>query len=298
MLTRESDMSRKNGVLGALFAIAITASAGVQAAGSAVIDGGDGTQQQRINLEYSGDKLRMDMQGQQDGSMIVRDGHVYMVTRGMVLDLGSMVGMLGQQGMKAPSTAPTDIGRFLGLDSAGRSETIAGISGQVHVLRYEDEEGRASSEEVVLSKDSRARELTQALEIMATSFQKSLGTAAPAGEAKMRAALKGQGILRYGRNFRVVSFGAAPAASRFELPSAPQQMPSLGNLGSAPAEGTAPAAAAEGGGIGGKLGAIFGSKAQRQQDRAVQRSESEVDQATDKAVDSALDKAFDKIFGK
>ncbi len=270
------------------------------AAGSAVVEGGDGTERHRANLEFSGDKLRVETQGQAEGVMIVRDGAVYAVTNGMVIDMGSMMGMLGQQrGMQAPKSGPEDIVRYLGLDTAGRNETIAGVTGTVHVLRYEDGQGRVRSDELVLSKDSRARELSAALETMATTFQKSAGRNETPGEAKLRAEIKGQGVLRYGGQFRVISFGAAPAASRFELPSAPQKMPSFG--GGLPG-GTAAATPEAGDGkstenVGGRLSELFGGKMQRQQERAQQRGDSEVDQATDKAVDSVLDKAFNKIFG-
>jgi len=263
-------------------------------AGSALVESGEGSDLQRAELEYRDGKLRVQAQGQGDGTMILRDGRIYTIAEGMVFDLAGMASMLGQSGMNAISSGPDDLVRYLGLDSTGRSETVAGVAGKVHLLRYVDRSGKPHSEELVLSTDPRARELAEALQLMSTGFREILGQPEAPGEAQLQASLKGQGVLRYGKEFRVVSFGSTqPAAARFELPSAPQQMPSLGAFGGGEAE--AAPAAASGGGL---LGRVFGGKAQRQQERIEGRAEQETDAATDRAVDSVLDKAFGKIFGE
>lgn len=263
-------------------------------AGSAVVESGAGADRQRAELEYRDSKLRVQAQGQADGTMILRDGRIYTIAEGMVIDLAGMAGMMGQAGMNTISSGPDDLVRYLGLDNTGRSEPVAGVAGKVHLLRYVDRSGKPHSEELVLSADPRARELGEALQLMSTGFREILGQPEAPGEAQLQDSLKGQGVLRYGKEFRVVSFGSTqPSPARFELPSAPQQLPSLGAFG-----GGAPAEAAPASGGGGLLGRVLGGKAQRQQERIEGRTEQETDAATDRAVDSVLDKAFGKIFGE
>lgn len=269
-----------------LLACAFTAQAG-----SAVVESGSGTDRQRATLEYRGDRLRADVQGRSDGALIVRDGRAYALAEGMVIDLSSMGGILGHMQQGAISAGPGDLARYIGLERTARKETIAGAAGTVHLLRYEDGAGRPHSEELVLSPDARARELADALQQMALVFRSMAGTAEAPGEAALRQQLGNQGVLRYGSEFRVISFGGQPDAARFDLPSAPQQMPALGSSGG---EAAVPEAANSDGGW---LGRVLGGKAQRQQDRIEGRTESEVDAATDSTVDRVLDKAFSKIFG-
>lgn len=262
-------------------------------AGSATVEGGSGRDRHQVVFEYSGDRLRMQPQAQAEGTMILRDGRVYMIASGMVFEFADMMKMMGSVGSQAPGIGPDDAHRVLGLDATGRTEKVAGLSGTVHVLRYADAQGREHREEIVLSRDAQARELATAMDGLSRAMMRALGKTETPAEAQLWSQLKGQGVLRYGSEFRVVSFGGQPAASRFELPSAPQKLPSLGALGGASPSGEA--AASDGGGV---LGQIFGQKAQRQQDRVEQRSESEVDRATDEAVDNVLNKAFDKLFNR
>lgn len=290
-------------------------------AGSATIEAGDGKDRSRVLLEYQGDLLRIEPQGtsQGNGTMIARDGKAFVIAGSSVFELSSMAGMMGRQA-PVPSDAPGNVGQFLGLDATGRSESVAGVSGSVYLMRYLDESGQEHRDELVLSTDKRARELGDAMQQFSRTLQRVLGHSAQDGEVQMRAQLQGRGVLRYAQGFRVASFGAEPAASRFELPSAPQRLPALGGLGglgaaegmnggtggdatvSAGAAGSAAAAStdagASGAADGGVFGRIFGQKAQRQQDRVEQRSNAEVDQQTDQAVDKVLDKAFDKLFGR
>lgn len=264
-------------------------------AGSAVLETGQGRDRQQTRVEYRGDKLRLQSQGTDTGTMIVRDGQVYVIANDSVFEFSGMAGMLGSQ-MPSMSPGPGDLSRFIDLDATGRSETIAGASGTVHVLRYADENGREQREELVLSRDGRARELTDAMTVMSAAMLRAMQRSDGAGDAELKARLKGQGVLRYGKDFRVVSFGSDdPVASRFELPSAPQKLPSMGSLGSLGGGAAQTEGSQNDGGV---LGKLFGNQAQRQQQRIEQRSEAEVDQATDEAVDGVLNKTFDRLFNR
>ncbi len=291
--------------MGMSIAVAMLLPTVALAGGSAVIQSGDASQQVQARIEFDGSaRMRMDTlgEGAGQGYMILRDGKAYSVAmqggNPVVVEMGSMMKMLGgmakQPGMQQPMAAPENMAKFVSLTDTGRSESVAGISGKVHTLVYVDNAGQQHSETMVLSKDARARELTQALISMGETMAKMADLPAEAGSEQLAAEFKarGQGMLRYGDNFKLISLDSkSPAASRFELPAAPMQMPDLGGMmgGSASAEG--------GAGADVDLGAIFGQKAQRQQQRVEGRAEAEVDQATDSVVDKALNKAFDKLFG-
>lgn len=273
--------------------------AGVVRAGTAVVETADGDQKTRVQFEYAGERLRLEplTPSGDMGRMILREGQIYVLAEGMVFEFSGMAKMMGAQ-FAAPGAGPAEVSRFIGLEPTGRREEVAGASGEVHTLRFVDRAGREQREELLLSTDGRARELAAAMMRLNAAMMAAMERADTPGDAAMKAQLAGRGVLRYGREFRVVSFGGEPAAGRFELPAPPQKLPAIGALGGAPADGSgAPSTAPSAGGAG-ALGKLFGDKAQRQQGRIEQRSSDEVDQATDEAVDNVLNKAFDRLFNR
>lgn len=268
--------------------------------GTAVVVSGEEGATARSQIEFDGNRLRMQSVGEEgsQGYMIVRDGRAYTVIdqgdgQAMVIDaaaaMKSLGGLMPQQGMQQPALGAQDMARFVSLTDAGRSETVAGISGRVHTLTYVDADGATQTETLVLSKDGRVRELTEAMLLMGRTMTELAGLPANAAADQLSAQLKSQGLLRHGTTFSLVSLSAdRPAASRFDLPAEPTQMPDLGAL----------SGGADNGGSGGLLGGLFGNKAERQQQRVEGRAESEVDKATDGAVDKAMDKLFGKLFGE
>lgn len=203
------------------------------AGGGATIEAGDGADRVQIGVQYLDDKLRMETQvlgqGQVQPVTLLRDGRLYLVVGGMVLDAAQAMSAFGQS-MQAPSTVPEQMRRFIALEPTGRSETVAGIAGKVYALRYEDDGGTARTDEMVLSEDARARALSQALLRLAQTL-KAHAPAVPTAqdEARLLAALNNRGVLRYADHFRVVSLSdAPPPAARFELPSKPLVLPSFG----------------------------------------------------------------------
>lgn len=203
------------------------------AGGGATIEAGDGADRVRIGVQYLDDKLRMETQdlaqGQIQAVTILRDGRLYLVAGGMVLDAAQAMSAFGQS-MQAPSTLPEQMRRFIALEPTGRSETVAGIAGKVFALRYQDDAGATRTDELVLSEDARARALSQALLRLAQAM-KAHAPAVPTAEdeARLLAALNNRGVLRYADHFRVAGFAAAaPTAASFELPSRPLVLPSFG----------------------------------------------------------------------
>ncbi len=300
-------MKLKLGVVSLLLATSTSLWAG----GTATLETSSDSKSYQSTVEYDGKgSLRMDGGAQQSGYLLVRDNKAYsVVTEGgspMVLDLSSTMKALGglaKQGSSQGATAGNEVVRFISLEKTGASETVAGISGNVYNLTFVDDEGRQRTESLVLSKDSRARELTRALTVMGKQMAKAAGVPEPEGTAKMYAEIDGtnQGVLRYGSDFRVTSFGGEPASSRFALPAQPQQMPNLADLMSGAAGGSAGAEANANAGSGSSgsnpLSGLFGKKAERQADRVEGKTDQKVDETTDKAVDKVLDRALDKLFG-
>lgn len=304
-------MKLKLGVISLLLATSTSLWAG----GTATLETNSDGKSYPSTIEYDGKgSLRVDSTEQQNGYLLVRDDKAYSVVvndgQTMVIDLASTMKMLGglaKQNSSQGATAGNEVARFISLDKTGASETVAGISGSVYNLTFVDDEGQQRTESLVLSKDSRARELTKALTTMGRQMAKAAGVAEPEGTAKMYAEIDGskQGVLRYGSDFRVASFGGEPSSSRFALPAQPQQMPNLSDLlgGSASAGASANLdASADAGGSASSGGSnplsdLFGQKTQRQADRVEGKTDQKVDETTDRAVDKVLDKALGKLFG-
>ncbi|QHS10597.1 hypothetical protein [Sinimarinibacterium sp. NLF-5-8] len=220
----------------ALSALPLIAFAG----GTVTLEMGSGADKTRGQLEFDGSKIRMDAAGADEGYLLVHDQSAYAVTRQdgqtMVIDLASMGKMFGglveQMGSELPGQ---DVSKFIGLKKTGRAETVAGIKGEVHLLTYVDDDGQQKTDELVLSSDPRLREMTQALFTLSHAMARAFGVKADQinGTDKLAKELLGSnsGILRMGSDFRVSSINAAsPAAARFALPAAPQQMPDLGKI--------------------------------------------------------------------
>lgn len=297
--------------LGILVAL-LAASGAAWAGGGATLETSSEGQVYQSTVEYDGKgSVRMDnFGGQQKGYLLIRDNKTYSVITEngtpMVIDLAStmkMLGSLAKNGSSQGATAGNEVARFISLDKTGASETVGGVSGTVYKLTFVDDEGQQRTEELVLSKDARARELTRALTAMGKQMAQAAGVPEPEGAAKMYAEIDGtnQGVLRYGSDFRVASFSGNPPASRFALPAQPQQMPNLADLmsgmgGSAGAQANVDAGGGSSSGSN-PLSDLFGQKAQRQADRVEGKTDQKVDETTDRAVDKVLDKALGKLFG-
>ncbi len=263
-------------------------------AGAADVKSSDGG---AMKFEYSGrDRLRINM-GTDNNYMIMRDDEIYVVTDSdgqiMVISMNQAMSMFA--GMAAGATPDTVEGKLLSMKATGRSETVAGIKGEVYMVRFIDDQGKERAADMVLSKDPRAVELQQAMSVMITSMARAAGKEAE-GAAEMQKKLTGMnmGILRYGDDMWVSNISDRKIdKARFELPAEPTDLSALGGiLGAAGGNSEE-----EGGFVSGIMGAL-GGKAKRQEERIPDQAEREVDKQTDNAVDNALNKAFGKLFGK
>ncbi|HEY0973219.1 MAG TPA: hypothetical protein VGE57_01855 [Solimonas sp.] len=224
-------MNRTWAVAGLLAALLLPTLA--PAAGTATIEAGPEGKRKRAMLEYRGDQLRLETQVR-DGLPVVllqRDGSLYILANDLVLDAEQAMALLGQQ-VPIPTVGPLDFSRFIALEPTPRTELHAGIGGKVYLLRYADRAGEARAEEMVMSTDPRAVELSRALLAVGDTLRRSTEVPAVPDEARLRAALQGQGVLRFGRDFRVLALSAqSPPPARFELPSMPLRFPSFEGFG-------------------------------------------------------------------
>lgn len=280
------------------------------AGGKVVIEAGSGQERMQSAMEFEGDMLRMDMQMEDvEGEvyLLMREGNLYSVTNQggepMVVDLsslGRMFGGLTEQVQQVDGNNNMD--ELITLDDTGRTENIAGITGDVYIATYTDANGRRMTDEVVIGSHPVLQEMTSVMMTLGGSLDQD-GQAAD-NDAMQELLGKGDGILRFGSNYRVLSIeDTSPSMARFELPAEPQQIPSLGDLmagASATGEGGSSAAGSAGQEAGGNaanpLGQLFNRQADRQQNRVESRAEREVDNAADRAVDNAVDKAINSIF--
>jgi len=281
----------------------------LMAGGSVEFQSGSGADAQRIQFDFDGDKLRMTPLVKKDADTpaaysIFRDGKMYSVVENgaetMVLDMGAMMKMLGGAMANAAKvdTGLDDIAEYHGLNATGRSETHAGIAGEVYTVDYTTRAGKREQSEMVLARNATLVEMSTSMAAFSEMMAKAMGQSsdtpgAKALEAEFRR--KNLGLLRIEQDLRVVRVSSStPAAARFKLPAAPTELPAMpagmeGLLGGA--LGTAGSDAdAEAGVVSGKV--------ERQKARVKSRADQEVDEATDRSVDKVLDKAFDKLFGR
>ena len=198
------------------------------------------------------------------------------------------------------------------MKATGKKETVAGIKGEIYELEW-IENGEKRHDELVLTKDKKARAYTRAWMNAIRVMQK----AGPQQEIKgdhliARLDKKKLGLLRLGDRFELKSIkSGSPDVARFEVPESTMEMPDLGSLfggqsGNAAAAGAAATATGEeaatqaesSGGLWGGLKNKFKNKGDRQADRQASRTDHAVDRAADQATDEAVGQAVGKIFGK
>lgn len=146
--------------------------------------------------------------------LLVLAGKLYSVNGKSVRDITDVRAQI-----RMPSIGEENIRLLTNLEDTGRVETIAGLVGKVFTLRYQNKDTQSLTEEIVLTDDSRVREITQAWRTYFNDPEHS----ALRGREVLHDYLDAHqlGILRLGDQYRVESFGVVPAADRFALPVSP-----------------------------------------------------------------------------
>jgi hypothetical protein len=257
---------------------------------------------QSMKFEYQGDKLRINTDQGESSYMVLRDGHIYVVTNSdgqqMVIDANQAMGMFGSMaGAAAPSSVASKV---VSLKATGKKEELAGIIGEVYELRYISEDGKEHQGELVLSKDARAREFSNALSGMARSLSQVAGKNFEGANDDMQGRLDAlnMGVLRYGDDMRISAISDRDVAeARFELPVEPTDMSSIGSLinqsRQSATSGQADSGQSQGSGgvVSSFLGALSGGAAKKDDS-----PEAEEQGEDGEASKNPLSKAFGKLF--
>ncbi|MFO7582959.1 hypothetical protein [Guyparkeria sp.] len=172
------------------------------------------------------DRGRLDAPGQ-PAHVLAIDGKAWGVAnvagRPVTLDLEALANMLGSNNGLAnlgPDTiVPT---RITALEATGRSETVAGIEGEVYRVSWEDNKGQARIDEAVLTGDPTVREMQAALiKGMARAMARDTGVSTEEG-AERELERRGLAVLRFAEDYRLESIrGDRQPDEKFALPGKP-----------------------------------------------------------------------------
>lgn len=287
-------------------------------AGTAVFQSKEGGANSTTRFEYLNESTsRMDVEGQSnaDSYMLFKDGKALVVThtqgQTIVMDMAQLTSMASSFGAATGQSTKGFTSSVDSMTATGKKETVAGIKGEVYRLEWV-ENGEKRQDELVLTKDKKARAYTRAWMNAIRVMQKAGAQQEIKGDHLVaRLDKKKLGILRLGNRFELKSIkSSTPDTARFEVPQSTMEMPNLGSLfggntenaaagatGAASAGGTA-AQEESGGGLWGSLKNKFKDKGDRQANRQTSRTERTVDRTTDQATDAAVSKSVEKIFGK
>lgn len=169
--------------------------------------------------------------------MVVRGGKAYSIPTGtkastavVTLDAADVAGL-------RPMAVDPAITSLQALRNTGKAE-MRGLPGTVYLLDYQDASGARHTVEVVLSRDPRARELT---DVWRSIDRAVSGTGAPVGGLYDQLIANGLGLLRFGERSQVESFlPLMPKMVRFDVPNAPKEIELFGSA--APTADTSDAA--------------------------------------------------------
>ena len=174
--------------------------------------------------------VRLEPEGQ-PAYMLVRGDSSYSVTRAggqlMVIDMGAMMSMaqsagggaMAGAGPQAPAIA--DAQSVSRIESTGREETVAGITGEIYEIHWTDSAGASHVDEAVLSDDELLRGMTAAFQ----AFGKALSGKEVDHPLNEALASRGLGTLRFGDRFEVTAISdETPPDGHFELPAEPMQL--------------------------------------------------------------------------
>jgi len=210
-------------------------------AGKVTIEGEGEGEHYTMVIEYQDNhSLRMNLPGQQQAEsyMLIKDNKVYTVAMinnsPMVMDLGAMSKMAaafgGDDGDQDQATGPLNY-EVLDMKDTGKTETVAGFKGKIYMVTAKDGSG-THSEEIVFSSNPQVRAYTDAWREAGKTMQQVLAKGMQDHNDLNHYMEKNKlGLLRYGKEYRVVSIDdSKPAADRFTLPAAPMAMPDFGSM--------------------------------------------------------------------
>jgi len=266
----------------------LTLSNSVYADVTAVFDAGDGM---GITIEYRDDNhVRM---RSPDGSyFLITDGRAYMVSgspgQWMVLSMDDFAAMARQAGIAGTEIEiPDDQGDYT-LRDTGRTETIAGIQGQVHEVVVSDGWGEDRVSEIVLSSHEDALAAYRGMTAIVRVLGEMAGQQGLDSMMQTQYGLDNRAILRADNDWRLTSVERGSISDNsFTLPAEPTELPGLGGLFSAGGDDGGEAAAA--------LQEWLGDEAGNVRRAAADEVRSATDEAAEEASRSVTDGVRDGV---
>jgi len=210
-------------------------------AGKVTIEGqGDKTSYTMVIEYLDNHTLRMNFPGKQEkvGYMLIRDNKVYTVAMinnvSMVMDLGVMskrVAGMGEEDNNQDQTAGPLNYEIIDIKDTGKTETVAGIKGQVYQVQAKDGTD-IENVEIVFSSNPDIRAYSDAWRAAGETMQLAMGHQLDSNNDLNHYMEKHKlGLLRYGQQYKIVSIDTTtPPADRFTLPAPPMSMPDFGSM--------------------------------------------------------------------
>jgi hypothetical protein len=132
--------------------------------------------------------------------LVVRDGQAFALTGGGEKALASAA-MAEAANVVRPNTGDEVIGKLISLKNTGRKESRAGLVCDVYEMSFYDRDGRRRIEQIAVSNDPRARELTS----LWKSINDALlpGAIPDAGDLQQHLQANGLGLLRFSYRYQV-----------------------------------------------------------------------------------------------
>lgn len=158
--------------------------------------------------------------------MLMTGGKAYSVHKEggktRVMDMSSMMDMMRGMGRSQNKQQKFDFMKPGSIDDTGKTETVAGVEGEVYHMTWTDKDGKHREADMVLTDDDTVVEMTHA-------YMNSIG--AMFGDDKATHGFgdalpdDAQGVLRVGDQYLVKSISDdTPPASEFELPAEPMDL--------------------------------------------------------------------------
>lgn len=133
-------------------------------------------------------------------TLVVRDGRAY----ALVGDSEQPVTAAAQAdalGLTRPNTGDEQIVNLVSIKATGRQESRAGFNGDIYDITFFDRSGRRRIEQIVVSSDPRARELT---DLWRSVNDALLSNSIPqAGDLQKQLQANGLGLLRFSHRYQV-----------------------------------------------------------------------------------------------
>lgn len=190
------------------------------AAGSAILESNG----EKMEIQWlNSDTVRLGEVNAKEYSLL-KNGKAYSVFydngQPQVIELGAMLQAMGQMAQQMADEYP-DFGEVITTKATGKTETHAGVKGEVFLITAKQANGETETVEAVLSDNVTAKEMTDAFLstvslIAGSENTKRFTQQLPKGKT---------GLLRSGNDFVVTQLSSsAPAKARFDLPAEPQDM--------------------------------------------------------------------------